>query len=56
MIIMEQVEEGAIDNIDQAVSIDTITSTKDQNSMQVSREAIEAIETIITTDFVDLSE
>ena len=50
MIIMEQVEEGAIDNIEQAVSIDTITSTKDQNSMQVT------IETIITTELVDLSE
>lgn len=53
---MEQVEEGAIDTIEQAVSIEATTSTKDQNSMQVSRDAIEAIETIIATDFVDFSE
>ena len=55
MIIMEQVEEGAIDTIELAESIDTTTKSSDQNFMQMSRDALEVIETIIA-DYVDSSE
>ena len=48
---MEQVEEGAIDTIELAESIDTTTVPNDQNSMQVSINSIESIETIIAIDF-----
>ena len=53
---MEQVEEGAINTIELAESINTTTASDDQSSTQVSSDAIEAIETIIATDYVDFSE
>ena len=52
---MEQVEEGAIDTIELVGSIDTTTKSSDQNFMQMSRDALEVIETIIA-DYVDYSE
>ena len=52
----EQVEEGAIAAIELTESIDTTTAANDQYSIQVSRAAIVAIETIIAADYVDFSE